>query len=426
MKPIKIGLLGFGNVGTGLYNILALNNDKITNAANQDIEISKILVNNLNKKRDIDVPKEVFTNDINTILNDKDIDIVIELLGGIHPAYDYMKEALQKGKNVVTANKAVIATHGKELFKIAKDNNVAIRFEASVGGGIPIISSLVNPLSINQFEEVIGIVNGTTNYILTNMTEYGLPYEDVLKEAQAKGFAEADPTSDVEGEDAAYKLAILSSIAFGVDLEPTEIPTTGISQISEEDIEYASQFGYKIKLLSKAKKIGNQFEYHVNPTLVPVTHPLASVNNEFNALFVKGNAVGELMLYGKGAGSMPTGSAVMGDVLEVVKMINCDIDKSISIPSKDDSIELVGSGNGMYYIHLKIEDAPGVLGKISTILGEHGVSIDSVMQRCRGEKYVPLIYILHDTCKENLDTALEDIKKFEAVVEVKSILRVEQ
>ena len=426
MKLVNIGLLGFGNVGTGLYNILELNNSKITDSVNKNIQVSKILVNDVTKKRDIDVASDVYTNNIEDILNDNSIDIVVELLGGINPAYDYMKAALLKGKHVVTANKAVIATHGKELIEIANENNVAIRFEASVGGGIPIITTLTNSLSINQFDEIIGIVNGTTNYILTNMTEKGLEYEDVLKEAQALGFAEADPSSDVEGDDAAYKLSILSSIAFGIDIDPNDIPKEGITKISKDDIEYASQFGYKIKLLSTAKKIGNSFEYHVNPTLVADTHPLASVNNEFNALFIKGNAVGELMLYGKGAGSMPTGSAVMGDVLEIVKLMDSDADRKLSIPKTLQNIDYIGEGKGMYYIHLKVEDVPGVLGKISTIFGENDISIDSVIQRNRGEKYVPVIYILHDTSKDMLNKALEDIKKQASLLEVSSILRVEQ
>ncbi|MCG8483258.1 MAG: homoserine dehydrogenase, partial [Clostridia bacterium] len=296
MKRVNIGLLGIGNVGSGVYSILNINGNKINESAEKEITIKKILVNDVNKKREFSFDRDMLTSDVESILEDPDIDIVIEVLGGIHPAYEYMKRALLNKKHVVTANKAVIATYGQDLIQTAEENNVSLRYEASVGGGIPIINTLSNPLSVNNFEEIMGIVNGTTNYILTQMTDFGLEYEAVLKVAQEKGFAEADPTSDVEGEDAAYKLAILLSTAFGINVSPDQIPREGITKISKDDIEYASQFGYKIKLLSTAKKHNDELEFHVHPTLIPSTHPLASVSNEFNALFVKGNAVGELML----------------------------------------------------------------------------------------------------------------------------------
>lgn len=426
MKRVNIGLLGLGNVGTGVYNILNVNGNKIEGAAGKEIKITKILVGDIKKKRSISVASDILTSDVDTILNNPEIDIVVEVLGGIHPAYDYMKKALLNKKHVVTANKAVIATYGKELLAIAQDNNVSLRYEASVGGGIPIINTLSNPLSVNSFEEIMGIVNGTTNYILTQMTDFGLDYNEVLKVAQEKGFAEADPTSDVEGEDAAYKLAILLSTAFGVDVEADSIPREGITKISKDDIEYASQFGYKIKLLATAKKIENDLEFHVHPTLISNTHPLASVSNEFNALFLKGNAVGELMLYGKGAGSMPTGSAVVGDILEIAKIIGTNFNTAISIPQNNQTYNLIGEGRSKYYIHFRVEDKPGALGIISTAFGNNGISIESVMQRSRGERYVPVIYILHDCTRQQLDKTLSDISGDDTVKEIRSILRVEQ
>ncbi len=426
MKKINIGLLGLGNVGTGVYSIFQTNHDKISLSAQKELSIKKILVNNLNKDREVSVSPDTLTTSAKDLFNDPEIDIIVELLGGIHPAYDYIKEALKAKKHVVTANKAVIATYGRELIQIAIDNHVALRYEASVGGGIPIINTLSKPLSVNHFEEMIGIVNGTTNYILTQMTDYGLDYDEVLKAAQDKGFAEADPTSDVEGEDAAYKLSILISTAFGMEVPPASIPREGITKISKDDIEYASQFGYKIKLLATAKKSDDHLEFHVHPTLVPNTHPLASVSNEFNALFLKGNAVDELMLYGKGAGSLPTGSAVVGDIVEIAKIIGTNFDPTISIPENSGNLKPSGEGISKYYIHFRVEDKPGALGIISTAFGNNGISIETVMQRSRGEKYVPVIYILHDCTREQLNSTFDDISKDNTVKEVRSILRVEE
>jgi len=426
LKKINIGLLGLGNIGTGVFEIFQTNGPKINLSAEKELHIKKILVNNLNKERKVSVSSEMLTTSIEDLLRDPEIDIIVELLGGIHPAYDYMKEALISKKHVVTANKAVIATHGRELIQIAIDNNVALRYEASVGGGIPIINTLSKPLSVNRFQELMGIVNGTTNYILTQMTDFGLEYDEVLKTAQDKGFAEADPSSDVEGEDAAYKLSILISTAFGLEVSPDIIPREGITKISKDDIEYASQFGYKIKLLATAKKTENHLEFHVHPTLIPGTHPLASVSNEFNALFLKGNAVDDLMLYGKGAGPLPTGSAVIGDIVEIAKIIGTNFDPTISFPENIDRLQLSGEGTSKYYIHFRVEDKPGALGIISTAFGNNGISIETVMQRSRGEKYVPVIYILHNCEREQLNRTFEEITKDGTVKEIRSILRVEE
>jgi len=326
MNTVKVGLMGFGNIGTGTYKTLEMNKTKIAENAGVNIEITKILEKDVDRKRDVTVSKEQFTQNPNDIFIDPEISIVIELLGGIEPATSLMLKAMKHKKHVVTANKAAVAANYDLLVNTARDNGVEFRFEASVGGGIPVLNALTTVLGANQFEEILGIVNGTTNYILTQMTDFGLNYEEVLKTAQEKGFAEADPTADVEGIDVANKLSILMSLVFNVRVAPEDIPTLGISKITKTEINEAKGKGCKIKLIASAKMINDKLEYSVKPTLIPNEHPLAGVNNEFNAIFVKGNAVDELMFYGKGAGPLPTGSAVMGDVLEIAKSINnCEI-----------------------------------------------------------------------------------------------------
>lgn len=317
IRTIKIALLGFGNVGTGTYMTLEMNKASIKTQTGLDFEIAKILVRDLAKERDVILPKELLIQDPEDLFSDPEIDIVVELLGGIQPATDYMIAAMNRGKHVVTANKAAVAANYELLRDAASNNKVMFRYEASVGGGIPILSPLISSLRANSFVEVQGILNGTTNYILTQMTDYGLEYDEVLKVAQEKGFAETDPTADVEGIDAANKLSILISLVYGVRVLPEHIPTEGITAIGKDDIKRAGKSGKKIKLVATARKENGNLTYSVRPTLVSSDHPLYNVNNEFNAIVVKGNAVDELMFYGKGAGPLPTGSAVMGDVIEI-------------------------------------------------------------------------------------------------------------
>lgn len=319
MNTVKIGLLGLGNVGTGTYKILDMNREQITKSTGLNFEVGKVLVRDINRKRDIDVALEKLTQNPDEIFNDPEINVVVEVLGGIEPATTFMLEAMKNKKSVVTANKAAVAANFKNLSEAAKENGVEFRYEASVGGGIPIINAITTVLQGNEFVEVQGIVNGTTNYILTQMTDFGLDYADVLKKAQELGFAEADPTADVEGIDVANKLSILMSIMFDEYVAPDDIPTTGISGITPEDIEKAKAENSKIKLIAYARKDENGFEYSVKPMTLDNSHPLAGVSNEFNAVYVTGNAVGELMFYGRGAGSLPTGSAVVGDILEIGK-----------------------------------------------------------------------------------------------------------
>lgn len=321
MKKIKVGMLGFGNVGTGTYQTLEMNRELIEEHVGASVEISKILVNDVTKPRQVVTPDGVLTDNVADIIDNPEIDIVAEVLGGIEPASEYMLKALNNGKHVVTANKAAVAANYDKLFKAAADNGVSLRPEACVAGGIPILNAITTVLGANKFDEILGILNGTTNYILTQMTDNGLDYADVLKDAQAKGFAEADPTADVEGIDAANKLSIMMALAFGHYVHPDDIPTEGISKITKADIDKATADGCKIKLIASAKNEDGKLTYSVKPVALPIDHPLASVSNEFNAVFVKGNAVGELMFYGKGAGPLPTGSAVMGDILMAAKEI---------------------------------------------------------------------------------------------------------
>lgn len=321
MNTVKVGLLGFGNVGTGTYQTLQMNKKHIQETSDVDIEITKVLVNDVNKKRAVETPDGVLTSNADDILTNPDIDIVVEVLGGLEPATSYMLKALENGKHVVTANKAAVAANFAKLNETANKNHCMLKLEACVAGGIPILHPLTTVLMANQFEEILGILNGTTNYILTQMTEFGLDYADVLKKAQELGFAEADPTADVEGIDAANKLSILMALAFNKYVHPDDIPTEGISKITKADIDRAAANGCKIKLIASAVKKGDDIEFSVKPMELKNNHPLATVSNEFNAVFVKGNAVDELMFYGKGAGPLPTGSAVMGDVLTVAKFV---------------------------------------------------------------------------------------------------------
>ncbi|MCF0143927.1 MAG: homoserine dehydrogenase [Firmicutes bacterium] len=320
MKEIKIGLLGLGNIGTGTYKALEMNREIIEKELDAKVNITKILEKDIDRERDITVTREQFVSDPEDIFKDPEIDIVIELLGGVEPAASFMEAALLAGKHVVTANKAAVAANWPRLNEAAKKGGAQFRFEASVGGGIPVLTALAGPARANQYTEVLGIVNGTTNYILHMMSEEGMDYDTALKDAQAKGFAEADPTADVEGIDAANKLSILMALMFDKYVHPDDIPTTGISGITKEKIEEAKANDCVIKLIAHATvQEDGEIEYEVRPTFIKNYHPLAGVLKEFNAVYIKGNLVGKLMFYGPGAGPLPTGSAVMGDVMEIIK-----------------------------------------------------------------------------------------------------------
>jgi homoserine dehydrogenase len=427
MEKVRIALLGLGNVGKGVWKILNTNKEAIMKRAGYDIEIAKILVRDKNKYRDIEVPQEVVTTDAEDIFNDDSIKIIVEVMGGLEPAKDYILRAIKNKKHVVTANKLLIATDGKEIFEAAEKNEVIVNFEASVAGGIPVIHGINESLTANKIEEVIGIINGTTNYILTKMTLEGMDFEDALKEAQEKGYAEADPTSDIESYDAAYKLAILTTLAFETNVDVNNIYREGITRITSKDIEYAKELGYVIKLLAIVKEVDEKLELRVHPTMIPSIHPLANVNDSFNAIFIKGNAVGDLMLYGRGAGELPTGSAVVGDIISVLRN---DGERASVVTSRyaDKAITPMDNVSAKYYLRITVKDMPGVLGEIATIFGEEQVSIASFIQKARREDkgLVSIVIVTHDTLEGRINKSLEKINDLEIIKKVENVIRIEK
>jgi len=427
MQKIKIGLMGFGTVGSGVWKIFEENRDKIVENCGCQLEISKILVQNTSKIRDQAVDAKIFTNNPMDIIEDPNIDIVVEVMGGIDPAKDYILKAIENKKHIVTANKALLAVHGDQIEKKAREANVGLYYEASVAGGIPIIHAINESLSANKINSIIGILNGTTNYILTKMAIEKIDFESALKEAQNKGYAEADPTSDIEAYDAAYKLIILARLAFGVDVQVDDVYREGISNITPMDIEYARELGFTIKLLAIAKAVKGELQLKVHPTFIPQGHPLAAVSYAFNAVFLKGNAVGELMFYGKGAGDLATGSSVVADIISIVKKRehNSTWEKR-NISSNAIRIKDMDENNAEYYIRLLVKDYPGVLGKIASIFGKHNVSLSSVIQKGKEEPSVSLVFITHLATENDVQEALEEIKQVPAMVDIAVLIRVER
>ena len=424
---VKIGLLGCGTVGSGVYKVLHQNRSSITNKAGTQLDIKRVLVKDTAEELVVDVPEEDLTEDFRDILDDEEIEIVVELIGGVNPAKEFVLKSLKQGKNVITANKELIAKHGSEILTTAEENGVDIYFEASVGGGIPIIKPLKSSLAANKITKILGIVNGTTNYILTKMDEEGAEFDAVLKQAQDLGYAEADPTSDIEGCDAAYKLAILSSIGFESRVDIDKVHVEGITEITQEDISYAREFDYKIKLLAIGKDEEDGIEVRVHPTLIPEDHPLANVNDVFNAIFIEGDAIDRTMFYGPGAGQMPTGSAVVGDIIEVARNIQFDAQGRLPCTCfQDKKVKEQSEVETRYYLRLEVIDKPGVLGKITNLLGEYKVSMESVMQKGRSDQSVPLVLITHKVTEGNIKAALDEIADLEAVKEVANLIRVEE
>lgn len=426
MKNVKIAILGLGNVGSGVWKILNTNKEEITQRSGHNIEVKKILVRDINKDRNLDVPKGVLTDDFSEILNDDSIEIVVELIGGTQVAKDYILRSIRKKKHIVTANKELISTMGDELFKAANEEGVMLYYEASVAGGVPIIHGINESLTANKIEEVIGIINGTTNYILTKMTVEGMDFETALKEAQEKGYAEADPTSDVDAYDAVYKLAILASLSFGTKVQVSSIYREGIKKIHPMDIEYAKELGYAIKLLSIAKEKDDVLELRVHPTMIPDNHPLANVNDSYNAILIKGNAVGNLMLYGRGAGDLPTGSAVVADIISILRSnIDSNYLNGFTGESYVKDVKSMKETQSQYYIRMMVKDVPGVLGEITTIFGTNNVSMSSVIQKEESYDAVPIVFITHRTLEGNINKSIESIKKLSCVSGIESIIRVE-
>ncbi len=426
-KEINIGLLGFGTVGSGVAMVLKENAHEITQKVGAQLKLKKVLVRDVNKKRPY-LEDIHLTENVEDIIEDKDIDIVIELMGGINPAKEYMLRAISNGKSVVTANKDVVAAYGSELFNAAEKNNVDIRYEASVGGGIPIITPLKQCLTGNRISEVMGIVNGTTNYMLTKMTKEGSDYDTVLKQAQEKGYAEANPAADVEGMDAARKAAILASIAFNTKVPLENVSVEGITKITQSDIEYAAQLGYVVKLLAIARDIPEKgINVRVHPSFLPTEHPLSNVNDVFNAIFIRGNAIGEAMFYGQGAGSLPTASAVMADVIEVAREIEQGTFTGlINTCYEDKSFCPLEDTESSYYVRLLVEDKPGVLGSIATAFGTDGVSLKSVIQTRQVNNKAEIVAITHCVQHKYIQKATETLNALPVVSKVENIIRVEK
>lgn len=426
-KVINIGVIGFGVVGCGAVKILVENQHSIQQKVGSQLVVKRIADLDITTPRSIEVDPSILTTDANEIINDPEIDIVVETIGGLKPAGDFIRRSLDAGKHVVTANKELVAKEGSTILPKAGELGLDFMFEASVGGGIPIIRPLKSCLAGNEILEVKGIVNGTTNYILTRMASEGLDFATVLKDAQANGYAEADPTADVEGFDAAYKISILASIAFTSRVDVTKVYHEGITKITAEDMKYASELGYVIKLLAIAKQVDEDVQVRVHPAFVPVSHPLASVNGVFNGIYVRGNAVGEVMFYGPGAGSLAAGSAVVGDVIDIARNINYAATSRIHCTCLDSRKALDSEGViCKNYIRISTDDKPGVLASIATVFAAHEVSIKSMLQNPGADGKADIVWLTHDAMDKNVTNALDAIANLPVVSQICSRIRVEE
>jgi homoserine dehydrogenase len=423
MKDIRVGLIGFGTVGSGLAQTLFEQQQRLQRKTGAKIILSRVVDINLAQLPD-QFAEATLSKDVNDIFTDPDIDIVVELIGGLEPARTFLLKAISHKKHVVTANKALLSIHGKEIFEAAAQNGVEVGFEASVGGGIPVIKALKEGLVANRILSIMGIMNGTANYILTKMTDQGTPFAEVLKEAQALGFAEADPTYDVEGIDTAHKLAILMTIAYGKHVQLSDIHTEGISKIQPIDIEFAREFGCRIKLLAISRNHGSHVEARVQPTLVPDSHMLANINGAYNAIYFTGDTVGNVLLYGQGAGKMPTGSAVAADVVDIGR--NIQHGSVNRVPALSYLPEEIGSPvitpltelRCPYYFRITAVDKPGVLSTIAGIFGKHTISIKSVIQKGRQQdEPVSIVLHTHEAAEAAVQKAIAEIDALEVCAE---------
>ena len=423
MKKIKIGLLGLGTVGTGVYKLIGRRADIMDKTIGAELEIKKILVHNMNKKRE-GIDPSLLTDDWREIIEDDEIQIVVEVMGGMEPAKTIIHEALRAGKNVVSANKDLIAEEGRILLDTAQENGKDFLFEAAVAGGIPIIRPLKQCLAANEISDVLGIVNGTTNYILTKMFEDGMEFEDALRQAQELGYAEADPTADVEGLDAGRKVAIMGSIAFHSRVVFSDVYTEGITKITAADIEYAREFDSVIKLLGVARSTETGIEVGVYPMMIGKDHPLASVRDSFNAVFIHGDAVDDAMFYGRGAGEMPTASAVVGDVIDAARDLAYGCTGRISctcyrqIPVKD-----FGEVENKFFLRMQVENRPGVLAQIACVFGEHNVSIARVVQKNARKDQAELVIVTEKVKEKHMKNALGELGGMDSISEISSVIR---
>ncbi|HEY5672616.1 MAG TPA: homoserine dehydrogenase [Malonomonas sp.] len=432
MDSIKVGLLGFGTIGTGVVRVFQQNADLLAKRLGKPVELVKIVDLDITSDRGVTVDSALLSTNVEDVISNPDIDVVIELIGGYNPAKAFILKAISNGKHIVTANKALLAVHGQEIFAAASENGVGVFFEAAVAGGIPVISAIKENLCANRFSNVLGILNGTCNFILTKMTEEGSDFAVVLKEAQALGYAEADPTFDIEGVDTAHKIALLAALCFGSRVDFSKVYTEGITKVAAIDIQFATQMGYKIKLLAIGKKENAQIEVRVHPTMIPISYQLAEVNGVFNAVRLSGDFLGPALFYGSGAGMNATASAVMGDVMAIGRDILSGgkmrspsmgfcADQIVDLPIKAMS-DIVSH----YYLRFTTVDAPGVLAQIAGVLGKYDISIQSMIQPERHEAdAVPIVIMTHEANESDVIIALAEIDQLAIVQQPTRLIRVE-
>ncbi len=432
MKPINVGLLGIGTVGGGTFTVLKRNENEITRRAGRAIRISVVADKNMALAQQVVGESARITDNAFSVVSDPDVDVIVELIGGYGVAKELVLKAIENGKHVVTANKALLATHGTEIFAAAQKKGVMVAFEAAVAGGIPIIKAVREGLSANRIQWIAGIINGTTNFILSEMRDKGLPFAEVLKEAQRLGYAEADPTFDIEGVDAAHKITILSALAFGVPVQFDKVHVEGISKLEAADIKYAEQLGYRIKLLGVTRRKANGIELRVHPTLIPSKRLIANVEGAMNAVLVQGDAVGSTLYYGKGAGAEPTASAVIADLVDVTRMLTADPNNRVPHLAfqpdamADTPILPMSEVETAYYLRLRVEDKPGVLADVTRILADQAISIDALLQREPTEGETDIIILTHICIEKQADAAIEKIEALPAVKARVTRLRMEE
>ena len=427
-------MIGFGTIGAGVAKILAGNGEIIRHRLGAGVELVKVADLDITTDRGVKLAPDVLTTSADEVINHPDIDVVIELIGGYEPARKFLLQAIDQGKHVVTANKALLAKHGDEIFLAASEKGLSIGFEASIGGAIPIIRSIREAFVANRIQSIEGIVNGTANYILSKMSDENCDFDIALKEAQEKGFAEADPTFDIEGIDSAHKIAVLTRLAYGTPVPFDDITVTGISGINSEDIECAREFGYRIKLLAISKYDGQAIDIRVHPAMIPIAHPMANVNGALNAIRICDDMMKENILIGHGAGALPTGSAVVGDVVEIARNILSGVGERLPAGSFQDKevkkipFKSISEIESEYFLRFSVLDNPGVLSKISGILGKHSISIESMIQRGRGDRGegVPLVMMCHKSSEKNIQSALKEIEALDVVCEKSNLIRVER
>ncbi len=428
MKDIGVGLLGLGVVGNAVAEVILNKADKLADQVGASLALKKVLVRDVDKQRRVKLEPHVLTSHAEEVLTDSDVGIVIEVIGGEHPALEYIKEAITHNKHVVTANKEVIAKYGYKLLSLAQEHNVDLRYEASVGSGIPLISSFLQDLAANDISAIYAILNGTTNNILTQMSQEGLDFSSALKQAQDCGYAEADPTNDIEGTDAAYKLVILSSLAFHTPVNPQDVYCEGISRLAAQDFRYAKELGYAIKLLAIAKREGKNIEVRVHPAFTAQNSQLAKVDGVFNAIQVEGNLAGKLVFYGQGAGALPASSAIMADVLTIARNIHQGVSNTPRLELKQKlAVKPMSDVKTRYYFRLNVADRPGVLAQISKVLGDNSISISSVMQKEIDLKSQTAVIVImtHPAEERAVQKALKELRQLPAVNEVSNLIRVE-